>query len=288
MPLTMETLDILKFNDVTLFLKAFLRERQSSENGFSLRKWAQQLEVSSPGYLSNVICGKRPLTQVLQNKITEDLKFSEKERNYFMLLVDYQQEKNMTKKKIYANLLREINGEFKTENLSLDTFFVIQDWYHSAILEMTKLRGFKECGYYIASTLKSQINPTTALQALHRLKELKLLVYDKKKRLVVNRDTPLYVGNELHNVALRQHHKQYITQAQTALEREKTENRDIRGTVLAIKQKDFPNVLELIKKFHQDLHGYAADSNADLVTRINTQFFSLNTKPVKKEDNHEK
>ncbi|HEX7672539.1 MAG TPA: helix-turn-helix domain-containing protein, partial [Bdellovibrio sp.] len=122
----MEELGSLSNNDAIRLLKDELAKRKQRNAGYSLRAFAQSLKIS-PAQLSQLISGKRNFTSKTLQQISKSLHLSPEEEN---------------------NLHRQVlipakaHAEQKDKRqLQEDEFKVIAEWYHFAILSLSKVRG---------------------------------------------------------------------------------------------------------------------------------------------------
>jgi uncharacterized protein (TIGR02147 family) len=92
------------------------------------------------------------------------------------------------------------------QQLSLDSFQVISDWYHYAILELTLVHDFESDCKWIASRLGLSVHVVEA--AIERLKRLDLLIEQDGKLRASNGFTASPTG--IPSDALKQFHRQLL------------------------------------------------------------------------------
>jgi hypothetical protein len=80
----------------------------------------------------------------------------------------------------------------KIDELSLEKFSTIRDWYHMAILEMTDIKGFRSDPVWIASKLGLPVELVS--EAVNRLRHLELLHADTEVWTQSRRDLELPSG----------------------------------------------------------------------------------------------
>lgn len=121
--------------------------RRSRNPSYSLRAFAAHLDVHT-ACLSVILRGKRPLTEKLVERFIQNLALG---------FDDLQL------------CLTAESGEKAVKNrvLTLDTFAIISQWYHDAILDLMKLDSFVPDIHWIAETL--EITPTEVHSAIERL-----------------------------------------------------------------------------------------------------------------------
>ena len=147
-------------------------------------------------------------------------------------------------------IFSESAKEPQLKQLTLDSFAVISDWYHFAILELVNLKHFKPEAKWIAKVLG--ITPSEVNIAVERLVRLELLKTEKKRWCATSSGNST-IGTELTTIALRKVQKQFLEKALTALESVEPELRDQTGVTFPIAVRDLPQMKEEIKKFRRQL-----------------------------------
>ena len=124
--------------DFRLYLQNKLTERCKKNPKYYLRSFAQRLDMESSA-LSKILRGKRRVTEKTFLKLSKILNLSPHEIAQFR-----------------QNLKQSAEYDYSPKNyqqVSLDAFNVISDWYHYAILELTTVKKFKPSEKWIAKSL---------------------------------------------------------------------------------------------------------------------------------------
>ncbi|RYZ69031.1 MAG: DUF4423 domain-containing protein, partial [Proteobacteria bacterium] len=151
------------------FLKTEFEKRKKQNPSFSLRAFSKWLNVS-PAQVSQMLAGKRTITPETLNKIALRVGSSPLERNDLLST-------------LVRSLVVEHNPKaLERKLLAEDQFRLIADWYHMAILSLTKLKGSKPDPRWIARRLG--ISAEEANLALSRLVRMKLLETHPKFRQI--------------------------------------------------------------------------------------------------------
>lgn len=273
-----------KSND---FLAALLMEKKSKNAGFSLRAWCKQLGFRNPSTLSAVLQGRRHLSPELAHRLAGSLCVTNEERRYFEVLAMMDKAKTPIERDVYIGILDSIRPlSHRITPLEVEHFRFIAEWHHVAILEMVSLKDFENDAKWIADQLGPEISVAAVQEAIARLIKLGWLELDAHKRLV-KKVGRYFVGDSVPSDAVRNHHEQMIERAKLALHTQSFGERDFRGTTLAIKEEHLPNLLEAAKTFHDSVHKFNADRDADKVYRINTQVFRINQKSTRRTKGHD-
>lgn len=252
-------------------LKNELSERKSKNSKYSLRAFARDLNLTS-GFLTLLLKEKKALSAERAMHVAQRLRWPEAKKVKFQNLVRWQKARDPVLKKQIEAEYRSVNSEsIRISKLERDTFRIIADWYHYAILELseTKNSAIEDVGW-VAKRLnitESQVN-----QALIRLKRLGLLV-EKGKSLV--KSTKNYSFGDIPEAALRLHHKQFLNKAVMALKTQDFAERDFSSVTLSFDCNDLEKAKEKIKKFRRDFMSEFSTENPDSVYQISIQFFRL-------------
>ena len=219
-------------DDFRLVLQQEFVNRCRKNPSYSLRAFARALGIE-PSPLSAILRGKRPLTKKTQKKLGLALGLSLDELERF---------KNAT-------------GTAATDfqQLTLDNYALISDWYHYAILELTRVESFKPDVKYIARILN--ISQTEAHIAIERLQRLGLLEIDDEGKWLdtTPKGYATNINGDLTSPASRKLQRQVLEMSLDALENLPTEVRNHNSMTMAIDPTDLPAAKEMIKNFRREL-----------------------------------
>lgn len=274
---------VFAFSDPVEYLNFELRERQRRDAAFSLRAWSRRVGYKNPSYLSHVLARKRRLKPELAAKLAGDLALKGRSLRYFELIVLSHNGKSPEEQRTYRKLLRQARPRrFDGINqLSLDTFLVVSDWYHWAILEMIELADFEFTPAQIHKRLGGRVDLKTVRGAIERLVRAGLLRRDEFGHL---RRRP--GANETHAPiapeAVIAYHKQMGGLGVEAVSSQAREERDFYGSTLAFRKANFRRAQEIIQEAHRQLLQLAEHGTGEEIYQFNTQFFRLSGPQVRR------
>jgi len=234
------------------FLKEELVRRSKRNPKFSLRSLARMLGVS-PSLISEVLSGKRNLTEDLATLLCSKLGFKDLERDFFVTLVRVERAKNVQVKTILLRKLEQIAPEgMKPRDLSVDQFIVVSDWYHFAVLRLLDIKDFN---FTVANAAK--VLGVRAMEielALERMERLELVEKQGPGRYR-KIDSLIRVQSTVPNEALRKYHSQLLQKTIEALTQQgpherytSTQNIALSSDQLKAAEKIFDSCLdELVK-----------------------------------------
>lgn len=190
--------------------------------------------------LSEIINGKRPLTKKYRDKIGKALKMSEEQINAF-------------NGKNHGNSLKDPQDQLTDDyrQLALDSFYIISEWFHYGILQLIKIKGFKNNSHWIAKRLG--ILPSQAEIAVERLLRIGILQEVDGKLIDITGGNTSHLKSDFTNEQLRGFQVQALEKAIVALKTVPIAKRDNTSMTLAVSREAIPFAKEEIKKFRRKL-----------------------------------
>ncbi|MGZ3693213.1 MAG: TIGR02147 family protein [Bdellovibrionota bacterium] len=271
---------VFAFDDPVDFLNFELRERRKQDPRFSLRAWSRQVGYKNPSYLAHVLGRKRRLKLELAEKLATDLKLDGRPRRYFELIVLGNAGKSEREKQTYRKLSLAIRPKKirPATQISLETFAVVSEWYHIAILEMTQLSGFDSSLDFIYRRLNGKVSKPLIRTAVDRLLRVGLL---KKQGKILLRasDSALMIESPAPSEAVRSYHREVGNLGQKAIDSQPVDERDFYGTTLAFKKANIEKARLILREAHRQVLDLAEHGTGEDLYQLNTQFFRLTAKP---------
>ena len=117
--------------------------------------------------------GKCGLSEASAKRLAKKLTLSEKETIIFINQVVAAHGRSKVEREKAHAVLESIKDEHSFDEIALDSFRIIADWYHFAILELTEVEGFKSNAAWIAKRLG--ISRKIAKESIERLFDTGLL-----------------------------------------------------------------------------------------------------------------
>jgi uncharacterized protein (TIGR02147 family) len=197
------------------------------------------------GILSMVLRNKRPLTPQLIQKMGLSLKLSKKELDSFVA-----SEAGKTAR------IKKIN------QMTVDVFNVVSDWYHDAILELSRIRGFKPAPEFVSKRLGITVSEARA--AIERLQRVGLVeVMSDGSWVETLGDNTTVIDIDHTSSALRNLQKQVLQLSAAALENVPRVSRDHSCMTMAIDEKDLQEAKRRIQSCRHELMTYLQRNGTD-------------------------
>jgi uncharacterized protein (TIGR02147 family) len=258
-----------------------LVERIAKNPKYSLRAFAKSLGLVS-GSLSQILNGKRFLSEDLATALLDKLDLSHEERELFLTSLVKARSKAGLKRMNAAQKSRLKAQDFPSHNreLTADLFKTVSDWYHAAILELTRVNGFNNDSKWISKRLG--ISEAEVTGAINRLKMLELL--EEKEGALVNTSFHLQTANrDISTAALRRRQKQIIEKSLHSLEHHPIQIRNHSARTVAIDPEMIPEAKKRIEAFMLELCDELASRSKEQVYELSVQLFPLEQNPAQKE-----
>jgi uncharacterized protein (TIGR02147 family) len=250
-------------------MKAELKRRASTNPRYSLRAFARDLKLS-PSFLSKVLCGRRDLSAQCADRVANQMGYSPAQSLTFSQLVSMN--KPTQPATVQGNHdLRRHNGSISFFSLDLDSFALISDWYHYAILFLIECTNFDPRPARIARRLG--ISTETAKLALRRLVSSQL-IREEAGGYVRLRDW-ISTSSDCASQAVRNFHIQMIDKAKAAVNEQDISDRDISGMTLPMDPAKLALARREILKFRRRMARILHAKSPSLVYQLNIQFFRL-------------
>ena len=261
----------LTHSDYRQVLQALLEGRQARNPGYSQRAFARDLGIRS-GRLSEVMNGKQGLSRRSGESIARKAGLSDLEAGYFADLVVQQHGRRATERRAAAERLKRARKEIPYQQLKLDRFKLIADWYHLAIIELAKTKDFEASAEWIAKALSLSVPDVN--EALERLERVELLKREHGAWAFKSVDTltPGGVSSE----AIKKFHTQLLDKSKEALAQQSLAEREFFTVMLSVDLGHLPAIKERIDLFWKSIdRDFGSGGSQTEVYSLGIQFFNL-------------
>lgn len=241
-------------------LQEELVARCRANPNYSLRSFARALQIE-PSALSQMINGKRPITEKMKLRLGAALGLSTDQ---------------VRKLPASENAsLENTPSQARFQQLALDTFAVISDWYHYAILELTYLEDFKADPQWISQRLgitKSEVN--IAIERLLRMGLLKTTPKGKWIDASENGELTHLTPAETSDAA-RKYQCQLLELSQRAVQEVPLAKRNHTSATLCFDPDDLEIAITKIAEFRRAFARELQPKKAKDVYQLQISFFPL-------------
>ncbi len=207
---------------------------------YSLRAYARSLDIPVSS-LSEILKGKRPMTRKLRLKIGKALHMSDQQIEAF----EAREHGNSSR----ADLA---NSEIDYQQIAIDSFTIISEWYHYGILQLLRTKNFNPDNRWMARRLGVTV-PEIKL-ALERLLRVGILHKNEEGTLIdVTDGNTSHLKSDFTNEQLRGFQIQALHKAIHALQTVPITQRDNTSMTFSMSKKSIPFAKKEIAKFRRSL-----------------------------------
>jgi len=266
--------------DYRNFIQAYYQYKKDVRTSFSYRLFAQQAGFNSPNYVKLIASGSRNLTRINARRIAQACKMKKSELRYFMALVEWNQAKCAEDKETFWLELIKCAPKSEIHILNQSQTQIITRWYIIALLEMIRLKDFKNDPYWISKRFSGHVSPKQVAEAFHILKK-EGLVEEINGRLQFTQKI-VFAGGDTPSQLIQSFHARNIPVGINKLLTVNVTKREYTASSIAVKEEDIPALKEEIRKFHDKIMQISAtQTDADHIYQLNLQFFPLTTDGAK-------
>lgn len=267
-------LNVFDYTDYRILLGDLYKEKKDEWPSFSYRYICNKVGFASAGFFTNILNGKRNISDELIFKFAELFNFSRLETEFFELMVHYDQSKEIEQRKYYHNKMIASRKSAICE-LTAEQNEYFSTWYNVAIKEL--LNYFPFCGDYeaLAKMISPPITQLQAQNAVELLLKLNLIKRDNDQFIVTDKTVTTGLQTSLASI----HHFQRATLdlARTAIERFDKNDRSISTLTLNVSCSQFKAIEEKLAEFRLELLEMAKNDPecSERVYQFNFQIFPL-------------
>ncbi len=247
--------------DFPIWLQKEFSERCKRNPRYSLRAFANFLEIDASS-LSQYMSQKRNPSSKMIKRLCDKLGTHPEQETALLNSLSVKPLKTRS---------------ISYEQIDLDKFYFISDWYHISILELTQITGFNPSPKAIAAQLS--ISVQEAKSAIERLQRLGLIKvkdshFEKTDKSLSN------FKPGLTSKAHRSYQKQVIKKALNAVDECKPEEKDITSISMAVDESKIPAARKLIEDFRKNICNFLEDGQQTRVFNMSVQLFPMSKKEL--------
>jgi uncharacterized protein (TIGR02147 family) len=269
---------IYKYLNYREYLHDYFVEQKQFQKQLTHRVVLNKMGITSTGFLSNVITGKKNLNEEMSGKLGKIINLAARERRYLNAMVTYTQTKSIEEKKKYLDQLLAMRKTDLT-HMNEDQFSIFSQWYYVYIRDMLCFFDVTNDYQALAARLDPPIKPEEAQAAILALERLGLVKKDNNGcyRPI---DRLITTGDEVHSVQLANFQLTTMDMAKRSLQKHPAEERDISFVSLTLSKERFNQIKSEVQAFRKRLLLMAKDEQKpDRVYQCNIQLFPVTGQP---------
>lgn len=235
-------------------LKHAFERRRASNPTHSLRAFARDLGITASA-VSEILRGKRTLSLKMATRLVDRLGDEIPNRDEVLTLLAHKSEQKRPRR----------------QTLSSESFKLVANWHHMAILSLLEVKDFNPDPRWIAGRLG--ISLRKARESLDLLEKSGRISRTRSGRLVAQKAFTSPDG--VPSVAVRRAHHETLSLARRSLEQDALNARDFTFMTMAADPRRLPKAREKIRKFHDQLCRYLEGGEKQEVYRMAVCLFPI-------------
>jgi uncharacterized protein (TIGR02147 family) len=268
-----KNIDIYQFDDFRLYLKHRFETMQQKDDSITHRSFAAMAGFTNPGFLNDVIKGRRKLSKAAAEKLIPVFSMPPAEADFFKLLIRYGQTKNNRhKQEIYhAIVSRRNRSSFSRVNTASIRYY--QDYRYplirNALMAIECNGNFEEFSRRINPPVQSGV----AKKIVQDLCDWGLVKKDKNGRYLVT-DTFIEPAPNLKE-QLRQINREWILHGIDALMNLPAQKRHVSSRLLSVSTETAKQITGKIEKLRDEIWQMVKEDKErpSCVMQLNIQYF---------------
>lgn len=245
--------------------------RRKQNPAYSMRSFARDLDLS-PSRLSEVLNDKGHLSASTLLEVGARLGIPKNEVLAMQAAQSYKTAPENSPIKISARKFLEsfqYQGQFS--QLTEETYRILADWYHFAILSAMELDKYDGSIKFLARVLR--LSEETVTDALRRMANQGMVT--EKDGTYQATGEIFTTSNDVSSEALRTSHRQNFDLAKDSLDEVNVLLRDITSATICIDIDKLPEAKKMIKEFRRNLCHFLESGKKDAVYNFNIQLHPI-------------
>lgn len=246
-----ENLDIYGYDDFRLFLRDLFDRRKKEDPDFSHRRFAERVEVKNPGYLLDIIKGKRSMSESLAERAAAVFGLKPAEGEFLVLLSRYGQCRKPEEREALYQEIQTRRNRSRFVRLHAGQVRYFDDTLHPLVLAAVQAFDFRGDYEALGAFLDPPVPAARLKKAVRDLCEWKLLRQEKSGRYEVEHrflEPPATLGS-----LVRRMNREWILQGAEALGRIAPEDRHISTLLLSVGPETRRKIEARIEKLRREV-----------------------------------
>lgn len=235
---------IFETDSVQSFLMSEFSRRVRMNPRYSLRAFSRALGMA-PGALSEILRQRRLLSLKAATKVAKALGLNDLEAKRLFELADIDRRKSLGE----TQFPPAVPVAATQKKLDEDTFHLVSEWYHFAILNLIDCEGFQWKAAHIAKRLG--ISPAEAQLSMNLL--LRLGLVKQKGGQMKGCEDYILSPSGIPSSAIRAYHRKMLEKAIQALDFQSLDEREMAGAGFALDPRHLPRIKREINEFQDQL-----------------------------------
>jgi uncharacterized protein (TIGR02147 family) len=250
--------EVYNYFNYRIYLRHMFDFMRVQNRKFTTRKLCRDINLSS-GHLSDVLSGRRDLSQSTFNKLATQFKLSETDQSFLWHLVLFNDAVDLESRGAAFRKISRFNKFKIRHGAELNRHQLLTAWYYTAIMQLTKLPNFQLDPHWIKAKLRSKVTINQIKDAISFLLENKFIQVDSNGK-ISGHEKLLRSDSELLRLGMANAHHDFMELAGEAIYTIPRDERHLLLYTLAISQSDFIKIRNLLESTLAEVRNIAANS----------------------------
>lgn len=251
-------------------LRLEFEHRKERNPSYSLRSYARDLGLS-PSRLSEILRGKGDLSAQSLMEVGSRIGIPSEEVLALQAAMTLRSGASDEVKRTAERYLHNYSYQGRFSQLTSDTFKILADWYHFALLSAMELQFYDGSTKYLARVLR--LEEETVRDALERMLAQNMVRFHDGRFFPTGEI--FSTSTDLASDALKESHRQNLDLAKASLDEVDVTLRDITSATICIDVDRIPEAKKLIKDFRRSLCRFLEAGKKDAVYNLNIQLHPI-------------
>lgn len=264
--------NVYQYDDFRTFLRDAYEAKKAEDPDYSYRKFARTAGIANPGYLLDVIIGKRTLSRNQALKMAPVFGLNETETDFFMLLSQFGQSKKDSKRSALHQEMLQRRNRSRFARLSPSLVKYYQDYHYSLVRCAVEARDFRGDYDDLGKFLDPPVPPALMRKYIQDLEAWHLIVKGEDGRYRV---TEKFVEPPpTLSAMVRRLNREWILQAAEAPFKFGPVDRHVSTLLLMVSEETRKRLLDKVEAFRKEvLDIVEQDSHPEEIVQFSIQLF---------------
>jgi uncharacterized protein (TIGR02147 family) len=255
-----------KYTDYRLFLGDFFKD-------ITYSSICEKTGIKSPGHLSLILHGKANISEELAKKFARLCELKKRETEYFILMVDFNQEKKSARKMdLFERLISFRESCIYRVGPHLYKYY--DKWYHSIIRAIVEFADINNNFDDLAKLVVPSIRPDQAKSSLKLIEELGLIQRNEQGFFRPTQKS-IDSGVPATSLMINGFMLSMLDRARESMDRFSRDERKFSSVTLGVNQAGYEELVTELREFRRHAAEIAARHPADRVVQVNFQVFPV-------------
>jgi uncharacterized protein (TIGR02147 family) len=265
---------IYNYTDYRKFLRDRFAEMKAANRSFTYRYIASKSGFKSPGFFTQVLQQKVPLSNRLIPNLSKVFELKRSESHYFELMVHFNQARSHEQKKQYFEKMVNTKKS-QVIHVDSDLYEFYDKWYYSAIRAVLHYSPFDGDFKKLAKTIVPSISPAESKKAGAVLERIGFVKKNETGRYELT-TKHISTGIDTDAVVINNFLINTLDIAKNAFYQFPKEKRSFSALTASISGPGYEKIKQRINEFRAELVDIIGkDDNIDRVYQMNFQLFPL-------------